>query len=47
MAGVEARNFDSHDETRTPEKTAVAILGDPRFGAVRGALSRCGAGRTR
>ena len=27
MAGVEARNFDSPDETRTPEKTTVELVG--------------------
>jgi len=26
MAGVEARSFDSPDETRTPPKTSVAIV---------------------
>ena len=27
MAGVEARTFDSPDETRTPDKTRVEIVG--------------------
>lgn len=26
MAGVEARNFDSPDETRTPDKTTVELV---------------------
>lgn len=26
MAGVESRNFDSPDETRTPEKTTVELV---------------------
>lgn len=30
MAGVEARNFDSPDETRTPDKTRVEVV---RMGA--------------
>jgi hypothetical protein len=30
MAGIEARGFDSPDETRTPEKTRVDVI---RFGA--------------
>jgi hypothetical protein len=26
MAGVEARDFDSPDETRTPDKTRVEVV---------------------
>ena len=30
MAGIESRDFDSHDETRTPDKTQVDVV---RMGA--------------
>jgi hypothetical protein len=26
MAGVESRNFDSPDETRTPDKTTIELV---------------------
>ena len=45
MAGVESRDFDSPDETRTPDKTQVDVVRTGAATAARRLSSRGGAGR--
>ena len=43
MPGVESRDFDTPDETRTPDKTQVAVV---RMGVTTLVLGNCGGDRS-